>query len=190
MLIGGVILFALLSFASVAAVNYYLNIQGHELPLLIYGAPFPVYGFFFVLGVWLARHPRRYRLTPLCAGLLLSVALAMAESWWQYSFHGKGVGIKMSVYLYSTFAILILFSRRLQDAYTGCSLVARLVQRVGEVSFGVYLTHCYFIVALNKLCPIGNWTLHWLAVTAATMVLILVGRRVAPRFAVQTLGFH
>ena len=32
---GGVILFALLSFASVAAVNYYLNIQGHELPLLI-----------------------------------------------------------------------------------------------------------------------------------------------------------
>ena len=80
---GGVILFALLSFASVAAVNYYLNIQGHELPLLIYGAPFPVYGFFFVLGVWLARHPRRYRLTPLCAGLLLSVALAMAESWWQ-----------------------------------------------------------------------------------------------------------
>lgn len=187
---GGVILFALLSFASVAAVNYYINIQGHELPLLVYGAPFPVYGFFFVLGVWLSQRPRRYRLLPLFVGLLLSVGLAMAETWWQYSFHGKGAGIKISAYLYSTFVVLILFSKRFEEAYTGRSLAARLVQRVGEVSFGVYLTHCYFIVALRFLPPIDNWTLRWLIVTVATMAFILVARRVAPRFSVQTLGLR
>ncbi len=187
---GRVICFALLSFLSVATVNFIINIEGYPLPLLIYAAPFPVYGFFFVLGVWLSRQPRNYRLLPLISGTVAALVLSVAEAWWQYGFHGGGLGLKMSTHLYSTFLILLLFSRRLQNAYTGQSFIARIVRKIGEVSFGVYLIHCYFIAVLIKLWPSGNWFLTWLIVTGATVTVILAVRRIAPNFAERWLGFR
>lgn len=187
---GGVIGFALMSFASVAVVNWYLNIGGHELPMVVYAGLFPVYGFFFVLGVWLSRRPRTYRLFPLLVLLLLSLVLSMWETEWQMSFHGKGHGIKPSVFLYSTLAVFILFSRRLQDAYTGRSQLAKAVQWVGEVSFGVYLVHMYFVPVAAKLVPTDAWVVNWSVATVLTLVFIAVVKRVAPRAVARWLGFR
>lgn len=187
---GGVIGAALMSFASVAVIDWFLNIKGYELPLVVYAGPFPVYGFFFVLGIWLSRRPRTYRLFPLFVLLLLSLVLAMWETKWQMSFHGKGIGIKPSAYLYSTFAVLILFSRRLQDAYTEKSQIARFLQWVGGMSFGVYLSHIYFIGLAVRLVPTDSWILKWLVATFLTLAFIAAVKRVAPRFSAKWLGFR
>lgn len=187
---GGVIASAFMSFSAVAVVDWYLNIEGHAVPLLIYAGPFPVYGFFFVLGVWLSRQPRTYKLFPLVVLLLLSLVLSMWETKWQMSFHGGGIGIKPSAYLYSAFAVFILFSRRLQDAYMGRGLVARGVQWIGGVSFGVYLVHMNFIGFAPVLSGPGRWLAGWMVTTLLTLAFIVVVKRLMPRFSVKYLGFR
>lgn len=182
--------FGLMSCVAVLAVSWYLYVEGQDLPDLLAAGPFPVYGFFFVLGVWLSHRPRTYRFVPLCLLLLPALWWMYVETQWFMSFPGKGVGIKLSAFLYAALVILILFSRRLQDVYAGRGFIFRVVQWVGSVSFGVYLVHIHAISLVVNLFGLDGWLAKWMGATLLTLAFIAAVKRVMPRFSAKWLGFR
>lgn len=53
---------AIISLASISALSYFTKIQGHEMPLIAYAGPFPVWCVFFAMGCYLRKCKRNYSL--------------------------------------------------------------------------------------------------------------------------------
>lgn len=106
------------------------------------------------------------------------------------SFYGKGHGISLSIYLHSTLTVLISFSCRLQDAYAGRCKLAKVVQWMGEVSFGVHLVHMLFVTVTTAFIPTDAWGVRWLVVTVFTLEFLAAVKRLAPCAAAGWMGFR
>ena len=182
---------AAVSAVSIVAVTCVVTVRGHALPLLVYAGPFPVWLVFFVLGVHLGRSRRDYSpWLPLLAAVVFAAA-AYGEAWWLHSLHGAGgYGIKPTAFCYSAAVVLLLFSRRTEEAWGRVAGWLRPVCWLGGLSFGVYLCHCYVIQLADRFCPVSGWFAKWLLVTAVTCLLLAAARAVLPRRLHAWLGLR
>lgn len=187
----GLVAAALLSGISILLVSFLVAVKGYSLPLVVYAGPFPLWIVFFVLGIYLAQTERTYPLRLILLLLLCSLVWEYKESLYLYGFHGNGLGIKLSSFVYSFLLILLLFSKKMETWYNRWNSVpVKCMAYLGRISYGVYLTHCYVILLAVRLLPDVGWTLRWAVVLAIDVALVVLGLKLFPAISKKYLGFE
>lgn len=181
---GGVIFFV-----SITCGFFVAWLGANGLPLILYAGPCVTWLVFFCLGIYLGRNERNYRIKPLIVGLLFSIILMIIESYILDSFGKSGYGLKPSVYIYSLFVILILFSKKLQDAFDEELLINKCISYIGKISFGIYLIH-YYLIMIIAILPIEHiWIVRWLSAMLMTVLTIKVAEKILPNKILKYIGF-
>lgn len=185
----GLILSCILTIVAISVITYLNQIKGLSIPLLLYAGPFPVWLAFFALGLYLGgTQQRNYKLWPFFLMFFLGIVLSFLEAKYLYSIHQGGLGIKLSAHFYSFSVIILLFSAKVERLYSKENLFCRLVTKIGVLSFGIYLIHCYFISLLNAFNIEFNWSMSLLSVLVLSVLFILVIQKLFPRYTIY-LGF-
>ncbi len=164
---GGIIA-ALSSISSILLLTYVIQVKGVYLPLILYAGWSPLWIIFFFMGVYLGRRSNReYSLKWILIASLLFLGLSYVECRYLMTFHGGGDGIKISAFLFSFFAILLLMSSCLEQFINKLKWLHFLGTTFGKYSFGIYLSHLYFIMIYSRLFPQWNqlsWCFKWAVV--------------------------
>lgn len=185
----GLVVSVIISFISIAIMTYVTKVQGHSLALLYYAGPFPVWVLFFCIGVYFATHSRDYYLLwPLLimgGGMILQII--------EYNFfltRGQdALGIKLSSFVFSAGVVWLVLSNKLEANYLN-SKVSHSLNYIGKMSFGIYLTHVFFIRLWRMIWDCNIWIVNWIAVLCFSVTVIYVTRIIAPNFSSKYLGFR
>ena len=194
----GLVLPALISGSCMIFLFYITKIKGVSLPLIVYAGPFPVWIVFFVLGIYIGKKgkvsiPRNKLLILTLVGLSLSIAETYMNINLANSF--TGLGIKLGAFIYSFFLIMYLFTYK--DTNNSESPLWKLAVYIGKISFGIYLTHIYFLSflirpAVNSL-SISNYFINQFLLIGLTLLSCLIfiyfTSKINKSIAVKYLGF-
>ena len=178
----------IISTISILLVTYLTQIQGMQLPLIIYAGPFTTWFVFFMLGVYYSSSKINYTVKLAVAVIVFGFALECIETYWLNTNYGGGYGIKFSAFIYSVGVIMLILSPAVKAAYKSCKLTS-IIAYIGNISFGVYLIHCFVIKGINYLLPTHGWALSWLLAVILTSIVIIAARKVLPHGLNKYLGF-
>lgn len=186
---GGIIISCLITAIAVSFVSYELNIKGVTLPLIVYAGPFPVWLAFFSIGMYLgSRKSRDYKITPWIWAVVIGLVLCYLETKFLLSFHNKGLGLKLSLHIYSFALIVLLFSERVQNYLSKDNPVFRFFTWLGSISFGIYLTHMYIVTFLVRNNFIYGWFVDTAVVLLSTAFLLYLLEKILPSGITRYLG--
>lgn len=183
-----VIISGIISFASVYIVKYQLP----QLPMLLYGGPFVLWIVFYMLGIYLASQKGRYSIKYPIVIAVAAIALQYIEGQYIYSLGSNlnGLGIKPSAFLYSIAIILILLSSKVQQAYV-TNHITDVIEKIGKISFGIYLIHCYFLIYIIPYLQINIWIGKWVLALLLSVAFIQCAKLILPaKFSTNILGFR
>lgn len=186
---GGVIVTALISAFSIIAVTYVMKVMGVNLSLLVYAGPFTLWIIFFFMGVYFSAHNRDYKIQYPILMVLIGLMLQIAEYAYWSNLEVSALGIKLSSFIFSAGVIWLLFCRKIEDSYSE-NLIFKIVRKIGEVSFGIYLLHCYLIWGVDQVFSGIGWIEKWVLVLTLTMVVIFSVKAVIPKFSIKYFGFR
>lgn len=181
-LIGGVFVSAIISLVSILGLFYFTKIQGHELTLIAYAGPFPVWCVFFIMGCYMRKCERNYSLQLPLVVTVLGIVMSYAETyWWNVKYEGE-FGIKFSSFIYSMAVIVVLFSAKAERVYKH-NMVNKSIEYVGRISFAIYMYHLFVVEVLSSLHLLGrmHWVVRWLICLTATIVVIEVLKKILLR---------
>lgn len=186
-----IILFAVIQIISTIGISYYTLFKGINLPLTIDGGICLLWISFYFMGVILARSYRAYSLKIPLFLILIGILLSVIETQWLVSHTGGGFGAnKLSSYIYSTGILMLLFSPKLEAIFNNSeNKFKQLFSQIGNMSFGIYLTHLYFINILRHF-RIDNWGILWLSGLIMSACSIIIARKVLPDTISRYLGFR
>lgn len=178
----------IISTISILLVTYLTQIQGMQLPLIIYAGPFITWFVFFMLGVYYSSETINYTVKQAIAVIVFGFALECIETYWLNTNYGGGYGIKLSAFIYSIGVIMLILSPKVKAAYKSNKLTS-IVAYIGNISFGVYLIHCFVIKGVNYLLPTHSWALSWLLAVILTSIVVTAARKILPHGLNKYLGF-
>lgn len=183
---GGVILSFLLTMFAIGMVTYILQIKGYALPLIVYAGGFPVWLIFFVIGMHLGKIQRDYKIIPWICSIIFFLILSFTETKYLYGFNHGGFAIKVSSHLYSLSIIMLLFSQRVETYFSKVNNpLYRFTVYIGSLSFGIYLIHCFFIIALRRYFEIDlGWFLSTITVLLLSMGFIYIVKKIFPHLSI------
>ena len=171
--LGGVSL--IVSLCSAYLISYH---GGYRYPFIVYMSPITTWILFFALGIILGRSERNYRIVSLVVGVMFTLVLQIAESLYQ-----KSIGVsspydctKPSGFIYSAIFIVLIFSKQIELWYVSHRI--RFIEYIGEISFALYLGHCYLILALNASDYTMPFAIKWLAVLSLSIVCVFLLRKI------------
>lgn len=151
------------------------------MPLILYAGFFPLWIAFYALGVTLRERERKYDIKWLIFLSLLALLLQLFESYYLDRIGGVGFGIKPSSFLFSYIVILLLFSKKAEGSYTASSIVYRIITWIGELSFGIYLTHYLLIrFVIEWLSLKYTWITDWLLTLCFSILIVIVMKKILP----------
>lgn len=177
MLYGGVIVSALISIAYVGLVVWFNMVKGMHLPMILYAGLFPCWLMFFVIGIALGqRTDRNYHIFIPVVITLVGLVLSVYGSNYLYNHYSTGVGIKPSALIFSHGVILLLFSSKAENFISKGGVIFKTVVFIGELSFGIYLTHCYVLRLVSRL-QINSWFIRFSLAIGITIIFIITLRK-------------
>lgn len=110
---------------------------------------------YYYLGLILGNRiiEKHYSIKHLAALYLVSIVIQMAEGYVWLKLGGTNCGsqLKLSCYLSSTLFLLIVYTILQRNQY---EVKSRLLRMIGDYSFGIYLSHIMFLMALKTYIPI------------------------------------
>lgn len=145
----GLVLSAIISIAMTSAIFYLRYYTDIRLPLIVYAGNFATWLVFFVLGLYLGSSSQIKISNKLLMVLILAFYfLSCIESYVLISmFHQAGdavTAIKASSFMYS-FALIVFFFNNQNWVRS------KLLKKIGEMSFGIYLTHLFVLMVATRL---------------------------------------
>ena len=142
------------------------------------------------IGYYIGKNKREYKVSPWILLMFLGLVACVLETKWLYCFHEKGVGAtKISALVFSFSAIMVLFSEKTQCLIESDKFWYKLLVYVGELSFGIYLIHKYFLDYL--ISPFVNDTFLRATITLiATVAIIALIKKIVPPTVSRILGFR
>ena len=177
-----------ISMISITLITYISQIKGVNLPLIVYAGPFTTWFVFFMLGVYYSIMPRNYSLV---WPIILTTAGFILEGFETYYLninYGGGYGIKLSAFIYSVGTIMLMLSTKISAPYKS-NKVTSVIEYIGRISFGIYLSHCYVISAVKHICPSFPWWFIWMLIIVVTSLTIVVSHKILPKRINKYLGF-
>ncbi len=187
---GGVFLCIIITAMFLAADNYYTSIQGHHLSLFFECAPFVMWLAYPAIGYYIGKNKRDYKVYTWIILMILGLVSCVFETKWLYGFHENGVGAtKLSALVFSFSAIMVLFNERTQRYIESDKLWYKILVYIGELSFGIYLIHKYFLDYL--IAPYINDTfLRTIITLFASIAIITLIKKIVPTPISKVLGFR
>lgn len=177
-----------ISILTISLITYLSAIQGMQLPLIIYAGPFITWFVFFMLGVYYSSSKINYTVKQAIAVVIFGFGLECIETYWLNTNYGGGYGIKLSAFIYSIGIVMLILSPKVKAAYKS-NKITSIVAYIGNISFGLYLIHCFVIMGVNYLLPTHIWVLSWMLVVILTSMLIASARKILPHRLNKYLGF-
>lgn len=188
----GIFISVCISTLSIIFITYMLHVRGLYMPLVIYAGFFPLWLMFFSIGVYIGKKANRdYSIFWPCVYTLIFWVASYFESKFLMSFHGGGVGIKLSSFAYSFLGIIVLFSCQFEKLVQHLKWLYKLGSHIGKYSFGIYLSHCYFIYLYGRICSDWSslsWLSKWFIVSLSSYTFVYVGNSLMPKLS-KYLGF-
>lgn len=182
----GVIVSFAITCLSVGIEIYFMKFRGMEIPLLIYAGPIVVWCVYFMVGCYLAERNRYYKLWPI---LVLAIIFLIAQ-YFEAEYYNSltstnpyGV-IKLSTVFFNCIMLFVLFSEKLEQLYDKYNCHLKLINLYGTFSFGIYLTHCYFL----RFVLLNNWFLRWLVVAIISFTFIFLLNLIIPKRIQKYIG--
>lgn len=169
----------LMAFVSIAwvflytyLVKYYMHLS---LPLLLYGGPIFCFIIYFAIGLCYSQRKSFGSVKLWAALLVVFFALSVFESYFLMTDSLSGSGLKPSSVLFSIAAVILLYSTEIREQLNLKKWISSFAF-LGRYSFGIYLTHLYFLTIFSKLLRatfLANIPkeLYWGGVT---MIVLLV----------------
>ena len=185
----GVITSAIISITCILIVTYILHISMINLPLLIYAGPFPLWLVFFVMGIYFSKSPRDYSIIPPIIMIIIGFVMQIGEYLFWLNKGQIVLGIKLSSFIFSSGLIWFLFSKKIENSYSE-NIIFSTINWIGGISFGIYLLHCYIIMAARKLLPELQWLVLWSLVLSISVLIIWAIKSIFPKFSDKYLGFR
>lgn len=182
-------LFAILQILTTIGISYLSLFKSLHLPLTIDGGICLLWISFYFMGIILSRSTRTYSLKIPIFLIIIGILLSVVESQWLISLTGGGFGAnKISSYIYSTGVILLLFNTKLEVKYNNSRCKSnRALHILGNLSFGIYLSHLYIINILRHY-HVDNWAILWLMGLIISAGAVIVARKVLPYRILGCLG--
>lgn len=175
--------FACISICSIITITYINIVKGMDLPLFIYAGLFPLWIVFFALGCYLRNSMREYNIIYVLLFTICALASSYVESYYLTKYYGDGYGIKLSVFLFSGGMILLLFSKRIEFHFNHYvqGIVCHIFEKVGQLSFFIYLSHIYVIQGLDKFNLLtSSWYLNIIVVSVVCVLLAWIANKTLP----------
>lgn len=176
------------SLLSILLIKYISSVQGIHLPLIVYAGPFTTWFVFFMLGVYCSSSKISYTTTHSIVIVIIGFLMECIETYWLNTNYGGGYGIKFSAFIYSIGVVMFILSPKVKAFYTHNKLTS-LIAYVGNISFGVYLIHCFVIRAVNFILPVRSWVMLWIMTVVITSIICSIARNVLPKHLNRYLGF-
>ncbi|RXG21696.1 acyltransferase [Leeuwenhoekiella marinoflava] len=192
----GLVIAALISGLSCFLIFCFKYFTEISLPIFVTGSA-PSWLIFFVLGIYLRNNTIKLNNRALILLLISGLVLSIIETYILYD-HFNDIGysvtaVKFSSFVYSTFVILFAF----KNANRNFSK-RKLLAYIGEISFGIFLSHIFFMMlikpVMNKLLPIlkDNALLYQFFLITLTLscciIFALITRKINKTIAVKYLG--
>jgi len=192
----GLVISALISGVSCFLIFYLRYYTEIRLPIFVYGSA-PSWLIFFVLGIYLRNNTIKLNNRALILLLISGLALSLVETYTLYHIFndiGNSVtAVKVSSFVYSTFIILFAFKNANRNFPK-----TKLLVYIGEISFGIFLSHMFFKmgvgVLINKILPIlkESALIYQFSLIALTLscclIFALITRKINKTIAVKYLG--
>lgn len=180
---------AVISIASMIVVTYLTCIKGYNIPLILYAGLFPLWIIFFAIGCYLgkAKGSVNYRLKWWYILFVVGLVGSYFESKWLVSISGEGYGgIKFSSFIFSFAVIMICLSSTTIKFYkTHSGKLSALIAKIGGISFGIYLIHCFLIMIISFISKnvtaiifIGeSWLFKFILTSFCTVAIIIIAKK-------------
>ena len=189
--LGGVFLSLVITCVSTAFVCYLTAIQGRSMGLLVTVGSFPVWLVYPALGYYIRKKGTNYQLWPWVIVTIIGIVACTIETKLLYPLHSSGIGAtKLSAILYSCGLIMVIFNDDVKgffENYSQSKLYKALLY-IGEISFGIYLTHKYFLDYLVSRI-VDDMLIRAAITTILTIIFISLVKIIIPKFANNYLGF-
>lgn len=179
---------AVISLVSISLITYIIAIHDVSLPLIVYAGPFITWFVFFMLGVYYSSSKINYTIKQAIAVTVVGFFIECIETYWLNTSYGGGYGIKLSAFIYSIGIILLILSPEAKTAYKS-NKFTYIIAYIGNISFGVYLIHCFVIKLVNYILPASSWVISWSLVVIITLLIIVAARKLLPYNLRKYLGF-
>ena len=124
--------------------------------------------------------------------MILGIVLGLYEQKFIQDISGQlGQGQKLALYLFDVGFILFCFSEKIEKAYKD-KFLTRFFLYVGEISFGIYFTHVYFINLMEKFLPTAmrSWMFGWLMSIVLTVLFISIVKKLFPNISKTYLAYR
>ena len=187
----------LISFGSMIILFILTHVLNLSIPLVVYAGFFPVWVVFFVLGLYLGKYRIHFSTRLLIVFTILGLLISVSETYFNILYTGRftGLGIKTGAFIYSFFAILLLFS--FNKYYTSNSIMWKLLVYIGKISFGIYLMHMYVlsyivrpaVLQFNFETYFLNQMMLVILTTMSCVIIIFFSRKVSMKHVSKYLGF-
>lgn len=193
----GLIISALISSLSCFLIFYFRYYTNITLPIFLVGSA-PSLLIFFVLGLYVRKNDISLSNLSLILLIVCGLAFSLIETFMLYykfnDIENSVTAIKISSFIYSTFLILFAFKNADRKLFAK----TKLLTFIGEISFGIFLSHMFFIlvvsVMINKFLPIlkENAILYQVTLIISTLfccvVFALITRKINKTKALKYLG--
>lgn len=151
-----------------------------NLPATISVGPFVYWVIFYFMGVFLSDNNRDYSLFLPVILIVVGFISQIFETKYIMSLGNQGVGLKISSWIYSAGVILLLFSSKVEHTLTKSNKCYSLLDKLGSMSFGIYLTHVYSLMFEPRIVHYDNWIVSFIIVFILTIGIVLFLRAVIP----------
>lgn len=163
----------IVSFIGISSIVYFNSILNLDIPLYLYAGPFPSWCIFFCIGLLIRKQSVNISKTFSLIASIIFLVLSYYISYLGVVYDYNLFGIKLSVFIFSVFLILLLLSSGTQK-WVNTHLnsgIKNIFGEIGRLSFNIYLTHIFIIYWFKQHGYIHNWYLEWILVFLISVIL-------------------
>lgn len=124
-----------------------------SLPLLLFAGPIFCFIIYFIIGLRYSQKKSFGQIKLWVALLVVFFVFSVFESYFLMTDSLSGSGLKPSSILFSIAAVILLYSTEIREKLNLKKWISPFAF-LGRYSFGIYLTHLYFVIIFSKFLPV------------------------------------